>query len=208
MSAWYNKIFAAVYDYAMAGVEAGELSKWRRDLLSGLHGRVLEIGSGTGVNFPFYPEDVQLIASDPSAPMLKRARKKIPKDKDIKLVHAGVASQELEGLIEPESLDAVVSTLVLCTVPHPEEAIEKFWNWLKPGGKIVLLEHIHAQKPASKRIQQCINPLWKAMADGCNLTRSTDVLFRQSAFECIEEHYDVKVVRWYRAVYQKKRKKI
>ena len=203
MSHWYKPVFAAVYDPIMARIEAGKLSDWRRAFLSGLSGQVLEIGSGTGVNFPFYPEGVQLIASDPSGPMIHRARRKAPKDKNIRFIQAGIGDRALDESIREGSLDAIVSTLVLCSVPEPNAAIDRFWKWLKPGGKVILIEHIHATKPVNQRLQHWVNPIWSAVADGCNLTRSTDAYFKESPFTCIEEHYDILAVRWYRAIYQK-----
>ena len=203
MADWYKPIFAAVYDPVMSKIEQGRMARWRAELLQNLEGNVLEIGSGTGANFPFYSPQVRLLATDPSHPMLEKAKMKAPSGLNVRFFESGIGDYALDQMISPSSLDAIVSTLVLCTVQDPQSALDRFMKWLKPGGKVILIEHIHAQNPILKRIQHIVNPIWKSLADGCNLTRNTDQLFHSSDFLLEEEHYEVLAVRWYRAVYTK-----
>src|SRR5690606_21531989 len=140
-----TRIFARVYDPFMQKMEERVLSRHRRRLLGGLSGDVLEVGSGTGINFGFYPSECKVIASEPSAQMLRFAEERVRSENvkaEITLVQTGVGSPELDKMIPETSLDAIVCTLVLCTIPDPVAAIRSFKRWLKPDGKLIVLEHV------------------------------------------------------------------
>lgn len=186
----YKRIFGAVYDRFMSSIEEKHLRKRRSRLLSDLSGKVLEVGVGTGTNFEHYSEDTAVIGIEPSPYMIPRAHKKrevlLFPDR-ITLLEIGCGYPEMAKLFEKESLDAVVCTLVLCTVPEPTRALEEFMKWLKPGGKLVILEHIRSNHTGRAKLQDVINPVWKRMADGCNLNRATDRLIADSGFQLIRE---------------------
>ncbi len=197
----YARLFSRLYDPVMRSFEEKVLLQKRRELLSHLHGHVLEIGAGTGVNFPLYPPDVHVIACEPSVPMLSRAHQKLDHTQaHIELVHAGIGDEELEAHIPDGGLDAAVFTLVLCTIPHPEEAVLQVKKWLKPGGKIVVLEHIAAEHRIGRAVQQAIEPVWTPLAEGCRLTRDTDLMFRRLGFVPEWEQYFITGMRFYQAV--------
>ncbi len=198
----YNKLFARIYDPFMAAAERKKLGSWRRRLISPLQGQVLEVGAGTGVNFPFYRPGVEVLAVDPSKEMLAFAKKKkaaLLSKVSIELLPYGIGDPKLDEHIKPASLDAVVATLVLCTIPDPQEAFKRFHTWLKPSGKLLILEHIHAQNPLRRGLEKAINPLWKVLAEGCHLTRDTDLFLREAGFEAVSESYFHLGVRWYAA---------
>lgn len=186
----YKRIFGAVYDRFMSSTEKNHLGSRRARLLSGLSGKVLEVGVGTGANFEHYSEDIELIGIEPSPYMIPRAKKKkevlLFPDK-ITLLNIGCGYPEMEKLVEPDSLDAVVCTLVLCTVPDPSRALENFMKWLKPGGKLVILEHIRSHHPSRGKLQDILNPVWEKVADGCQLNRPTDLLLNSSGFQMVRE---------------------
>jgi len=181
----YKRLFGAVYDRFMHSLEKEHLSRRRARLLAGLSGRVLEIGVGTGANLEHYPEEAELTGIEPSPYMLVRAEKKrqmlVFPDR-ITLHRVGCGTPEMEDLIAPGSLDGVVSTLVLCSVPDPEKAIQNFFKWLKPGGKLVILEHVRAHRLGAARFQDLLNPIWQRVADGCQLNRPTDQMLADSGF--------------------------
>ena len=133
----YDK-FAAGYDKAFAPFEKRFLAKWRRETLSHLpeNSRVLEIGAGTGANFEFYPKSkCAAVASEISIKMIEFARQK---NNEIYLVQA-----DAENLPFPVNhFDAAFATLVFCSIPKPENAFAELKRVVKPGGKIILLEHI------------------------------------------------------------------
>ena len=204
----YKKIFGAVYDRFMNSMEKDHLSSRRARLLSGLSGKVLEIGVGTGTNFEHYSEDIELIGIEPSPYMIPRAKKKkevLLFPNKITLLNIGCGYPEMEKLVEPDSLDAVVCTLVLCTVPDPSRAIKNFMKWLKPGGKLVILEHIRSHNPSKARLQDILNPLWRKVADGCQLNRPTDMLLAASGFQLVREERFKIGIPFYEAEFRRPR---
>lgn len=204
---WYTRIFARVYDPIMQKMEERVLSRHRRRLLGGLSGDVLEVGSGTGINFGFYPSECKVIASEPSAQMLRFAEERVRSENvkaDITLVQTGVGSPELDKMIPETSLDAIVCTLVLCTIPDPVAAIRSFKRWLKPDGKLIVLEHVHAHTQPRRKVHELINPTWKVLAEGCHLTRDTPKLLQEEGFVPMEEEQFTKVLPFYVAVMRSK----
>ena len=182
---FYNRLFAKVYDPIMRNFEAKVLQRRRRRILAGIQGHALEIGAGTGVNFPLYPADAHVIAIEPSEPMLKIARKKLKNSNvkaDIRLLHLGIGNPALASYVPAGGFDDIVCTLVLCTVPDLEASIELIKKWLKPGGTLHVLEHIYAEKPVPRFFQNILNPLWRHLAEGCNLNRQTDEVLKAHGF--------------------------
>jgi len=200
----YKRLFSAVYDRFMSSLERDHLGARRSGLLSGLSGKVLEVGVGTGTNFEHYSDDIELTGIEPSRYMLTRAEKKrevLLFPNRMTLLETGCGYPEMKKLVPENSLDAVVCTLVLCTVPDPEMALENFMKWLKPGGKLVILEHIRSHNRARGKLQDFWNPLWKKVADGCHLNRPTDQLLSGSGFQLIREEYFKIGIPFYEAVY-------
>jgi ubiquinone/menaquinone biosynthesis C-methylase UbiE len=132
----YDK-FAKGYDKALAPFEKRFLAKWRQETLSFLpeNARILEIGAGTGANFKFYPHSDFPVASEISLKMLALARRKT---NEIKLVQADAETLPFAA----NSFDAAFATLVLCSVPNPENVFAELRRIVRQAGKIVLLEHV------------------------------------------------------------------
>ncbi len=192
----YQKLFAKFYDPFMHNFEH-KLYKRRKSLLSNISGTILGVGEGTGVNFKFYNPEATVLAVEPSEYMLAKAKSKAKGKPNIQLLNYGINEAALNTKIAPKSIDAIVCTLVLCTIDDPEQAIQNFKKWLKPTGKLVILEHIHAKKNINKSIQNIVNPAWNIFADGCNLNRSTDELIKKAGFTPVWEEYFTKTLRFY-----------
>jgi len=197
----YQKLFASYYDIFMRGFEK-RLYKRRKELLSDLEGNVLGVGEGTGVNFQFYPEHTRVFSVEPSKPMLKKAKEKAKGKGHITFYNYGINDQALDKKLEPKSMDAIVCTLVLCTISDPSLALENFKKWLKPNGKLIILEHIHASKPINKALQNLVNPVWKVFGDGCNLNRNTDELIKAAGFEAMQEAYFKQTLRFHAGIFK------
>lgn len=170
MSLW-GRIFAAGYDRFMARTERAGLAERRDALLAGVHGRVLEIGGGTGANLAHYPPDVEeLVVAEPEEPMARRLERKAGNGRlAVRVVRAPAESLPLED----ESFDFAVSTLVLCTVRDQAAALAEIRRVLRPGGKLLFLEHVRAGDARLARWQDRWNPFQQRIAHGCNCNRDT-----------------------------------
>jgi len=197
----YQKLFASKYDSFMTDLEI-KFHPIRKKLLGNLEGKILDVGSGTGVNFEHFNENANVIAVEPSSYMLEKSIVKLPQKAKITTHNLGVTDEGLEKIIKPNSLDYIVCTLVLCTIPNHTLALEKFKKWLKPTGKLIILEHIHAKQKPRRLIQNIINPVWKVIGDGCNLNRDTDIIIKSLGFKVIEESYFKRTLRFYQGVFK------
>ncbi len=198
---FYQKLFAQFYDSFMHGFEK-KLYKRRASLLDGLEGNVLSVGDGTGINFQFYAEHTSIYSVEPSKPMLKKARLKAAGKGNITFYNNGINDKELDIHLKEKSMDAIVCTLVLCTIPDPVLALKNFKRWLKPKGKLIIMEHIHATNPINKRLQNFINPAWKVFAEGCHLNRNTDLLIKKAGFTPVYEEYFKQILRFHSGVFE------
>lgn len=162
---------------------------WKRDLLGPLTGTIVEIGPGSGVNLPYYDASVRWIGIEPNVHFHPRLRKRAAALGLNADVHAGVAEQ----MPLPEaSADAVVSTLVLCSVDDLAAALAEIRRVLKPGGTFAFIEHV-AAPPASRlrRVQRFIKPFWGVIADGCRPDRETGRLIERAGFTDVQsERFD------------------
>jgi ubiquinone/menaquinone biosynthesis C-methylase UbiE len=178
-------LMAAVYDRFCKGMEEAGLSDWRAALLRSLEGHVLEIGAGTGLNLPHYPDHLErLVLTEPDPHMRGQLERKHGHRLGGRVEFVGAPVEALPA--EDASFDAVVSTLVLCSVPDPSRALREIHRVLKPGGSYVFLEHVAAdphEHAARLRWQRRIEPLWKRVAGNCHLTRETEAHIRGAGFE-------------------------
>ncbi len=194
----YQKVMAAFYDPFMRSLEK-VLTVHRRKLLKNTHGTVLEVGAGTGVNFPLYPGDVEVFAIEPSVPMYKRAVKAAADYPNIHVFNIGIEAVKNHPEL-PGKFDFVTSMLVLCTIPDPQSAAGIYRDVLKDNGKLLVLEHIHATGRLYGKLQSLINPLWRPFADGCNLTRRQDWILKNTGFKPVFENYFSLGTDWYEAI--------
>jgi ubiquinone/menaquinone biosynthesis C-methylase UbiE len=153
----------------MAIAERVGLRKWRRLLWSRVESsRVLEIGVGTGDNFPYYPLDAEITAVDFSEGMLKRARDKASRHK-VKVNLQQMDAQNLE--FADNTFDTVAATMVFCSIPDPVRGIREVERVCKRGGKVVLLEQDFSANRFSRLLVKLVNPL--VMRMGSDFRRRT-----------------------------------
>jgi ubiquinone/menaquinone biosynthesis C-methylase UbiE len=178
MSKVWESTFSAIYDPLLWVGERVGMAQRRSALLSQATGRVLELGAGTGLNLPHYPDNLEeLVLTEPSPPMVGRLESRAKK--------AGIPSSvmvaDAERLpFEDDSFDTVVSTLVLCTVDDPQQAINEIARVLRPGGKLLFLEHVRSDSRRLARWQDRLHRPWHAFAAGCNANRPTVDMLRES----------------------------
>jgi ubiquinone/menaquinone biosynthesis C-methylase UbiE len=180
--ATWGRAFARFYDRALKATEENGLGAMRTALLAQARGRVVEIGAGTGVNVGLYGveiEDLTLVEPDPH--MAARLRARLAEG------GGGAAKHLIEAPAESlpfpdDTFDTAVATLVLCTIPDPVAAIDELARVLKPGGRLLFIEHVRSDDPARARWQDRLEKPWRFMADGCYCNRDTEANLRASAF--------------------------
>ncbi|MGA1865938.1 MAG: class I SAM-dependent methyltransferase [Thermoplasmatota archaeon] len=165
------------YDIFLAPMETIWFGRRRRKLLSGLKGRVLDIGSGTGVNLGYYPESVECVTViDPSHDNIRYLHRKARSGGWG--VEGGRCLRSRIGVGEKlpfrsNYFDNVVSTLILCTVEDPAVVISEGIRVLKKGGKFIFIEHQLPKMRPQAFLFNALTPLWRAPS-GCNLNRNTE----------------------------------
>jgi ubiquinone/menaquinone biosynthesis C-methylase UbiE len=168
----------------------------RRELVAGLSGRVIEVGTGIGANFARYPRAVtELVAIEPEPWLRERAQQAAAEAKIAISVIDGDADH-LPGA--DGSFDAAVVSLVLCTVPEPQSAIAELFRVIRPGGELRFFEHVISDSPTVVRLQKLADAtLWPHVAGGCHLTRDTKANIEAAGF-VIEEcrRFPVKLARF------------
>ena len=157
-----------------------QLIPYRHRLLAQAEGRVLEIGIGSGLNLPFYGSHVQEVLGLEPAPkllaMCRRASVQLPPP--VTLIQGSAEDIPLDS----DSVDTVVTTWTLCSIPSVTRALSEARRVLKPSGRILFVEHGMSPDTAVRRWQDRLTPLWKRISGGCHLNRAIDVLIKDAGF--------------------------
>jgi ubiquinone/menaquinone biosynthesis C-methylase UbiE len=177
-----HPLFARVYARVGHLMDA-EIGDHRRRLLTGLRGRVLEVGAGNGLNFPHYPVTVtQVLAVEPE-PHLRRLAQAAARQAPVPIrVVAGTA----EALpARDATVDAVVASLVLCTVADPDQALAEIGRVLRPGGRLRFYEHVRATDPRLARWQDRLERPWGWLVGGCHPNRDTPAAITAAGLQLV-----------------------
>lgn len=158
-----------------------QLVPFRRRVIGAAEGRVLEIGIGSGLNLPLYgPPACAVIGLEPSPELLHMARGRgAGQSVPIEFLEASAETIPLED----RSMDTVVTTWTLCTIPNAPRALSEMRRVLKPGGSLLFVEHGRAPEPGVARWQDRLDPLWSRLAGGCHLNRKIDELISGWGFQ-------------------------
>jgi len=170
-----------MYDRAMKSTEEAGMREKRREALAEAKGRTIDIGAGTGLNLDLFPAEVsELVLAEPDPHMLRQLRAKVPESGR----KASVVQAPAEKLpFDDDSFDTAVFTLVLCTVPDPAAALAEAARVLKPGGRLLFVEHVRSEDPGLARWQDRLEGPWRFFADGCYCNRDTVASIEASQFE-------------------------
>jgi ubiquinone/menaquinone biosynthesis C-methylase UbiE len=157
------------------------LGRFRQRVAAAAEGRVLEIGAGSGLNFAFYGATVtSVIGLEPSPALLRMARARASSAQvAITLLDASAEAIPLDS----DSIDTVVTTWTLCTIPNAPVALAEMRRVLRPGGALRFVEHGRAPEPGVARWQDRLDPLWSRFAGGCHLNRKIDDLILGNGFQ-------------------------
>jgi ubiquinone/menaquinone biosynthesis C-methylase UbiE len=176
-----HKWFASIYDRMMARAERSFMRAVREEIAGGARGHVLEVGAGTGANFPYYNDHAEeIVATEPDPYMLERARRRAEEvGRSIDLRQA--PAEQLP--FEDDSFDTVVSTLVMCSVREPLRALSEVRRVLRPSGQLRMYEHVRYDHAFGAFWQDLITPAWRWFGAGCHPNRNTASFVREAGFE-------------------------
>lgn len=152
----------------------------REEIVSKAKGEVLEIGFGSGLNIPYYKDVNKLYALEPSQEIFDVGTKNTNNTKFV-VEHLKNSAEQIS--LTDNSVDSVVSTWSLCSIPNPEKALKEIHRVLKPGGKFYFLEHGKSNNVSKYTLQNILNPFSKCLMGGCNLNRDIEKLITNSGFE-------------------------
>jgi ubiquinone/menaquinone biosynthesis C-methylase UbiE len=174
-----DSLFARVYDRMMSPVERKGMADQRRQLLGDLSGDVLEVGAGTGSNLASYPAGVRLTVTEPSTPMVAKLRDHLTRSRpDATLVQAPAENLPFDDA----SFDAVVTTLVLCSVVDLAGAAAELRRVVRPDGRLVVIEHV-ATPGGPSLVQRVWEPAQKVVGRNCHMTRDTRSALQAAGFD-------------------------
>lgn len=176
MSFYSKHILPKFLDFSMKNKDMQNL---RPSVVEQASGTVLEIGFGSGPNIPYYKNVTKLYALEPSKELYNLGKENISQAKfPIEYLNA---SAEKIPLVD-NSVDSVVSTWTLCSIPHPEIALQEIRRVLKPNGKFIFIEHGKSPENLAFKIQKFLTPIYKRIAGGCHLDRDIDKLIQDTGF--------------------------
>ena len=181
MGFYARHILPHLIDLAMRNKETTRL---RAAWIPHARGDVLEVGIGSGLNLPFYSQEVQHVYGvDPSLELQRMARKRAAGRVDVEFVPQ---SAEERLPLPHASIDTIVITWTLCSIPNPVSALQQMRRVLKPGGQLLFVEHGRSCDPGVVAWQDRLTPLWKRIAGGCHLNRKVDDLITAAGFQITE----------------------
>lgn len=164
-------------------MEKGGLAEQRIKLLAGLTGRVLEVGAGNGLNFAHYPAEVTLVQAVEPDPYLRGKAISAAKSAGVPIEVTDGTAESLP--VDDASFDAVVMSLVLCSVDQ-SPALKEARRALKPGGRLHFLEHVRAETPWLERVQRAVDAtIWPRLFGGCHTHRDTLAALNAAGFEVV-----------------------
>jgi ubiquinone/menaquinone biosynthesis C-methylase UbiE len=167
-------------------MQQAQLVPYRKRVVSGAAGRVLEIGIGSGLNLPFYSQSVkQIVGMDPSPKLLEMAREATTKSS----LSVGLMEGTAEALpLGNASMDTVVTTWTMCSIPNVDQALEEIHRVIKPGGRLLFVEHGLSPEPRVRWWQDRLTPVWTHLSGGCHLNRAIEDLIKRAGFSIEQLH--------------------
>lgn len=175
---FYNKyILPKLLDFIMS---SKDMDKYRSEVVREAKGVVLEIGFGSGLNIQYYADIVKLYALEPYQEFYSLSGGRI-KESEFPIEHINTSAEKIP--LDDNSVDSVVSTWNLCSIPHAEIALSEIKRVLKPNGIFTFIEHGHSPKTFISKMQNLLTPIWKNVAVGCHLNKQIDVLINGAGFK-------------------------
>lgn len=187
-----NPFFATVWVY-LSRHETDAIQRMRRENLAGLTGRVLEVGAGTGTNFAFYPSTVsEVVAVEPEHRLAVLARQSA----EAAPVPVTVRSDAVEDFAAGEPFDAVVCSMVLCSVDDPDAVVRQLHSLLRPGGELRFLEHVASGGVRAGLQKAADATLWPRLLGNCHTHRHTEQTIAAAGFEVVDARREWTMPAW------------
>jgi SAM-dependent methyltransferase len=182
---WTDEVVPRITDKMLG---SADVAGHREKVAEGLSGEVVEIGFGSGLNVPHYPDTVTTVfAVDPSLVGRKLSAERVA-ESSVPVQFVGLDGESLP--LDDASVDAALSTFTLCTIPDAARAVREVHRVLRPGGRFHFLEHGLCPEPGIARWQARLNPIQRRMCGGCTLDQPIEGLIRDAGFEITEIHHD------------------
>jgi ubiquinone/menaquinone biosynthesis C-methylase UbiE len=188
MGVYEERILPWLIDLAMRNAR---LAAYRGRVVPAASGRVLEVGIGSGLNLPFYGTSVsEIVGIEPSPKLLKMTRRVAGRTSTpIRLIEGTAEAIP----IDDQAIDTVVTTWTMCSIPSIELALQEMRRVLKPGGRLLFVEHGRAPEPDVRWWQDHLTPVWKRFSGGCHLNRPIPELIQHAGYRI--EHLDTGYMR-------------
>jgi ubiquinone/menaquinone biosynthesis C-methylase UbiE len=179
MGLYERWIVPRLLDLAMRN---GVLDHYRERTIETARGLVLEVGVGSGLNLPLYgPAVIRVVAIDPSPELLRLASKRVAEAVVVPVSLLRASAEHLP--FANAAFDTIVMTWTLCSIPNPVAALTEMRRVLRPGGRLIFVEHGLSPEIRTARWQRRLTPYWKRISGGCHLDRKTDDLIRAAGFQ-------------------------
>lgn len=186
MSSHRHPVFARLYPHIGQAAEQRGAAEHRRELLAGLHGRVIEVGSGHGLNFSYYPQTVTEVVAVEPEPHLRNLARKAAESAPVRVTVAEGTAEALP--FGDGEFEAAVASLVLCSVEDQLGSLAEIRRVLQPGGELRYYEHVISHKPLAARVQRFLDAtFYPPIAGGCHAARDTGQAIRQAGFQIERE---------------------
>lgn len=177
----HHPLFARLYLWMADRPGRKEEEAHRVRMLAGLTGRVVEVGAGSGLNFPLYPEAVQEVIAVEPEPRLRNAAARAARDGSVPVKVIDAVAGRLP--VEDASCDAGVASLVLCSVSDQAKALSELYRVIRPGGELRFYEHVAAERRLGRGLQRAADAtFWPRVAGGCHLAREADQAIARAGF--------------------------
>jgi ubiquinone/menaquinone biosynthesis C-methylase UbiE len=187
-----HPVFARVY-VRVGHLMDAEIGDHRRRLLAGLHGRVLEVGAGNGLNFPHYPATITEVLAVEPEPYLRRQALAAASQAPAPIRVADGTAEALPA--DDATFDGVVASLVLCTVTDPDQALAEVRRVLRPGGTLRFYEHVRATDPRLARWQDQLERPWGWLVGGCHPNRDTVAAITAAGLQVVQlDRFDLQAM--------------
>jgi ubiquinone/menaquinone biosynthesis C-methylase UbiE len=175
MSFYRDVLLPRFYDLAMRD---RRLVPYRERIIRAAEGRVLEVGVGSGLNLPFYPDRVrEVLALEPNPRLISMAQRST---RSVSVTFVEGSAESIP--IDDASIDTIVTTWTLCTIPDAGAALSQMRGVLRPGGRLLFVEHGRAPEERVSRWQDRLTPLWRRISGGCHLNRPIGIMIEGSGF--------------------------